>query len=118
MIEKNTYGTAIDLGTTTIACYLWDITGKRLLGKNSRMNPQAVFGADIVSRMVYCEKSPGNFNRLREKTAGEISGMIFDLCKNAGIDSSEIKKSSCSRKYCYVSYLCGMQHSRAVESAV
>lgn len=40
---------AVDIGTTTVAAYLTE--NGRLLATESRKNPQAAFGADVVSRL-------------------------------------------------------------------
>lgn len=40
---------AVDIGTTTVAAYLTE--NGRLLDTESRKNPQAAFGADVVSRL-------------------------------------------------------------------
>ena len=44
-------GAAVDIGTTTVALYLYDLENGRLLDTGSERNPQAVFGADVISRM-------------------------------------------------------------------
>lgn len=42
---------AFDIGTTSVVCFLLDgMTGKEL-GKASMLNPQTVFGADVISRI-------------------------------------------------------------------
>ena len=59
--EKTTdavhYGVAFDLGTTTIAAMLWDLSSgsdeKTPLATAAAENPQSVFGADVVSRIDY-----------------------------------------------------------------
>ena len=47
------YGVAIDLGTTTVACYLIDLNSGRQLAVQSIQNPQAGYGADVISRIHY-----------------------------------------------------------------
>lgn len=42
---------AVDIGTTTVVAYLID--NGRILAAESRKNPQAAFGADVVSRIQY-----------------------------------------------------------------
>ena len=44
---------ALDIGTTTIAAYL--IGNGQVLATESRKNPQAVFGADVVSRIRHAQ---------------------------------------------------------------
>jgi len=44
-------GIAIDLGTTTLAAQLLDLAAGRVLGVRTALNPQAAYGADIMSRI-------------------------------------------------------------------
>ena len=44
-------GISFDVGTTTLAGMLWDLKGGILLGAETAANPQAVFGADVISRI-------------------------------------------------------------------
>lgn len=48
---------AIDIGTTTVAAYL--LENGRVLATESRKNPQASFGADVISRLQYARKGHG-----------------------------------------------------------
>ena len=45
---------AIDIGTTTVAAYLME--DGQILATACRMNPQAAFGADVVSRIQHAKK--------------------------------------------------------------
>jgi len=49
--ERSGLGIAIDLGTTTIAAQLIDLRSGRILGVETQLNPQSVFGSDIMSRI-------------------------------------------------------------------
>ena len=51
------YGLAVDIGTTTITAGLADIAIKKELLSIVDFNPQARFGADIISRLDYCVKN-------------------------------------------------------------
>lgn len=44
-------GIAIDLGTTTIAAQIVDLASGAVLGVETELNPQARFGADVMSRI-------------------------------------------------------------------
>lgn len=44
-------GIAIDLGTTTIAAQIVDLASGKVLGLETALNPQAVFGTDVMSRI-------------------------------------------------------------------
>ncbi len=47
------YGAAIDIGTTTIACYIYKFPECTLVKERCVPNPQGAFGADVISRMEF-----------------------------------------------------------------
>jgi uncharacterized 2Fe-2S/4Fe-4S cluster protein (DUF4445 family) len=51
-VEKS-YGAAVDIGSTTIALYLCDLGTGEILAAESEMNPQIVYGEDVMSRIQY-----------------------------------------------------------------
>ncbi len=51
--ETAQYGLSIDFGTTTVAARLYKLPSGEFIGEAVRQNPQALYGADIISRIVY-----------------------------------------------------------------
>lgn len=49
--KKNGKLLAFDIGTTSVVCFLLDGMTGRELAKSSMLNPQTVFGADVISRI-------------------------------------------------------------------
>ena len=47
------FGVAIDVGTTTLVAQLLDLSRGEVLAVRTALNPQARFGADIMSRVAY-----------------------------------------------------------------
>ena len=74
------YGIAVDLGTTTIAVYLGNLQTGEILGVETARNPQASFGADVVSRITAGAdpKSAATMTGLARET---ISACIRTLCR-------------------------------------
>ncbi|HPU17131.1 MAG TPA: 2Fe-2S iron-sulfur cluster-binding protein, partial [Bacillota bacterium] len=50
--ETAQYGLSIDFGTTTVAARLYKLPSGEFIGEAVRQNPQALYGADIISRIV------------------------------------------------------------------
>ena len=48
---SNHIGVAVDIGTTTLAAYWYDLTCGQLIDQRSSANPQRIFGADVISRI-------------------------------------------------------------------
>jgi len=51
-VEK-AYGIAIDIGTTTVVGYLCDLTTGEVVATESMMNPQTIYGEDVMARITY-----------------------------------------------------------------
>ncbi len=78
-------GVAVDLGTTTLAAQLLDLNTADVLGVQTGLNPQAAFGADVMSRVQYALSGTGK-TMLCDLIRDGISSLIADLRKNAGVD--------------------------------
>ena len=74
------YGLAVDIGTTTVVGYLFDLTDGRLLGVDSALNRQSVHGSDVVSRIEYALTAPEGSSRLQEEACDTINRIIDKLC--------------------------------------
>ena len=83
----SSYGAAIDIGTTTIAASLYNTSGT-ILAQSSMLNPQSVFGADVVSRIEAALK--GENNALAQSIAKALDETICDLAKKTSIKPDEI----------------------------
>lgn len=47
------YGLAVDIGTTTVAMQLYDLTSGQLMSESLKANAQGAYGADVISRIQY-----------------------------------------------------------------
>jgi len=82
------FGVAVDLGTTTVAAYLFELAGGKLLNEAAAMNPQARFGADVISRLDFSLK--GERQALAAAARGCIAELTEKLCGGAGIQSADV----------------------------
>ena len=81
------YGVAIDIGTTTLAARMFDAQG-RMLSETSCLNPQAEFGADVVSRI---EAALAGENEAQADTIRKaLDRLLLVLAESAKIDAKEI----------------------------
>lgn len=53
---RDRYILAYDIGSTTVVCYLLDGISGEELAKESILNPQTAYGADVISRIEYVLK--------------------------------------------------------------
>lgn len=71
-------GVAVDVGTTTLVAQLLDRRSGRVLGVRTALNPQAAFGADVMSRIQHA-LTPEGLRRLRDLIRAEIGRMVEEL---------------------------------------
>lgn len=84
------YGIAVDIGTTTIAAYLYDLNTGRHIDTFSTMNPQRKFGADVLSRIDYTINSGTGLESMHSEIINCINGIIKDFAARNKIEISDI----------------------------
>lgn len=90
---ENTYGIAVDLGTTTIAVYLCNISKKEVISSISIKNPQAIYGDDAISRIGYIGHSFENLNKLKTIVAKTVNWAISKLLSSFEDQGVSLSKS-------------------------
>ena len=99
-------GVAVDLGTTTMACYLFDLASGTLLARGGLANPQAPYGADVISRIHAC--SQGALAELQQRAAHGIAAEAARLCAEAGVDAQRITRWAVAGNTVMEHILCGI----------
>jgi uncharacterized 2Fe-2S/4Fe-4S cluster protein (DUF4445 family) len=84
------FGLALDIGTTTVVGYLFDLCQGTLVGFDSALNRQSSIGSDVVSRIEYALNTPDGLSRLQKMVVETINHIIENLCSAAGISSENI----------------------------
>jgi uncharacterized 2Fe-2S/4Fe-4S cluster protein (DUF4445 family) len=79
-------GIAVDVGTTTIAAQLLDLSSGKVLGLRTGLNPQAAHGTDVMSRVLYALSNPGLTPLIRNA----IGGMAAEMAGARGAELREI----------------------------
>ncbi len=82
------FGVAVDLGTTRIACQLWDLHRRALVGEIDRQNPQVRFGADILTRIQAAE-NPEGLIQLRNCVVEEINRAVAFLAREQSLETND-----------------------------
>lgn len=88
--SKRLYGIAVDIGTTTIACYLVDLKDGKVIDIESGVNSQKIYGADVISRINYTMEKPNGTSVLKDCVVDQINEMTERLCKRSDIDRKDI----------------------------
>ena len=80
-------GVAVDLGTTTIAAALVDITSGKTIGTCTKLNPQRTFGADVMSRI---SASREHLDELQSLALGVVREITEKLCADFAVSAPEL----------------------------
>ena len=84
------YGVAVDVGSTTIAVHLCDLSSGKVLASAGRMNPQIRFGEDLMSRVSYVMMHPGGDQEMTTTVRAAIDALFAEVAGQAKIDSNDI----------------------------
>lgn len=84
------YGIAFDIGTTTLVGILLDMTTGEEISIATSINPQTVYGDDIITRVKMCRETPEGLSVLQKSILTAINAMINTLLKNSGISEQSV----------------------------
>ena len=84
------YGVAVDVGSTTVAAYLCELSTGELITTSSMMNPQVAYGEDVMSRISYTLTNPEGLGQLHRTIIEGLNGLLEDLAGQVGIQAEEI----------------------------
>ncbi len=82
------YCVGIDIGTTTLAVYLYTPEGT-CGAVRSCHNQQAVFGDDVISR-IHAAQSPKALHQMQTVVTGQLTELIESVCRTAHITPADI----------------------------
>ena len=84
------FGIAIDIGSTTVAGHLIDLTTGEVMSSSGVMNPQIRFGEDLMSRVSYVMMNKGGEKELTTVIRNAIDELVHELAEKASITSDKI----------------------------
>ncbi|MCG8597772.1 MAG: ASKHA domain-containing protein [Kiloniellales bacterium] len=84
------YGLAVDVGSTTIAAHLCNLSTGEVVASGGVMNPQIRFGEDLMSRVSYVMMHPGGDAELTAAVREGLARLIGEVAEEAGVAVEEI----------------------------
>ena len=84
------YGIAVDVGSTTVAGHLIDLTSGEVVASAGVMNPQIRFGEDLMSRVSYVMMNPGGDKELTTAIRTSLNALALELCSKASVAAGEV----------------------------
>ena len=88
--HENLYGLAIDVGSTTVAAHLTNLSTGQIAASAGIMNPQIRFGEDLMSRVSYVMMNPGGEQELTGAIRGALQQLAESVASQAEIELTDI----------------------------
>ncbi|MBR5588675.1 MAG: DUF4445 domain-containing protein, partial [Phascolarctobacterium sp.] len=98
------YGVAVDIGTTTIVARLYDSNGNAI-DNCSMLNPQAAWGADVISRIEAALTNEAS--KITQSTLKAIDTLVTEMCNSNGLSNADIQSAVITGNTVMLSLLTG-----------
>lgn len=106
------YGAAFDLGTTTVAGYLFDLNSGEEMAVKSLMNPQRGYGGDVIARIKHVrDRGQAALDELQQALRSGVNALLKLLCREALIDPHCVYKAVFAGNPTMVHFLLGLDPS-------
>jgi len=89
------YGAAIDIGSTSVALYVFNLTTGEPVYEKAAMNPQIRFGEDLMSRVSYIMMNKGAEEKLTAAIQKQIKDMLAEAAKVLELGDDQIVDVIC-----------------------
>jgi uncharacterized 2Fe-2S/4Fe-4S cluster protein (DUF4445 family) len=93
-LHEAVFGLAVDIGSTTIAAHLCDLTSGEVVASAGTMNPQIRFGEDLMSRVSYSMMNPGGAVLMTAAVREALNGLATDVARAAGVTPEDILEAT------------------------
>lgn len=84
--DDKIYAAAVDIGTTSVAISVLDISSARVVERASFVNPQISFGLDVLSRMSAAIDLKDNLYKMQEQITKAIEENIIKIFNKHSLD--------------------------------
>lgn len=89
-MQDESFGIAVDLGTTTIAMQLVALKTREVCAVHTAVNHQRIYGADVIARIK--ASTDGKKDALRKSIQKDLQEGFYELIKKAGIVNGSVKE--------------------------
>ncbi|UCC51854.1 MAG: DUF4445 domain-containing protein [Anaerolineaceae bacterium] len=92
---EGVYGLAVDIGSTTIAGHLCNLRTGDILATESMMNPQVVYGEDLMSRISYVTTHRDGLRKMQKAIVDALNKLASKAARSAGLRALQIQEMVC-----------------------
>jgi uncharacterized 2Fe-2S/4Fe-4S cluster protein (DUF4445 family) len=93
-LHETVFGLAVDIGSTTIASHLCDLTSGEVVASAGAMNPQIRFGEDLMSRVSYSMMNPGGAALMTAAVREALNALAAEVAASAGVSPEDIMEAT------------------------
>jgi uncharacterized 2Fe-2S/4Fe-4S cluster protein (DUF4445 family) len=90
--REESYGLAVDIGTTTVAAYFCNLSTMEVMDTVSMMNPQCKYGEDVMSRITYHMMNPGGLEKMSSDIVEALNTLIDEAIAGTYPPKKKVKK--------------------------
>jgi uncharacterized 2Fe-2S/4Fe-4S cluster protein (DUF4445 family) len=91
-LDQEGYGLAVDMGTTSIATCLLDLSTARPLDIKAAANPQLPWGDEIISRLGLADENAETARQLNSLVWQTVNEQLRSLCLRNGVSRGRIRR--------------------------
>ncbi len=103
-----TFGLAVDLGTSTVVAELVDLKTGQVVDRAAAVNAQNSYGADVVSRITFAFENPDNLRRLKNAAVQLINDLVAGMSRRSGVPRHRIYDAVVAGNTTMNHILCGV----------
>ncbi len=89
-LVENSYGLAVDIGTTTVVGYLTDLHSGKVVAVDSMMNPQVAYGEDVMSRITYAMSHEDGLSKMNQVIIEGLNKIVKNATESAGLTPEDV----------------------------
>ena len=93
-LHEKAFGMAVDVGSTTIAAHLCDLSSGEVVASAGVMNPQIRFGEDLMSRVSYVMMNPGGEREMTAAVREALNTLAAEVAQRAGVQPTDILEAT------------------------
>ncbi|MFA5531928.1 MAG: ASKHA domain-containing protein [Thiohalomonadaceae bacterium] len=110
-------GVAVDIGTTNISLALWNLRDGVPMAERRALNPQAGFGADVVSRLLAADASRDSAAALSRCLVEAIRDGLWDISAREGFELRQVVRITLVANTAMLALLTDCGHGHLLQPA-
>ncbi len=106
-VSANSYGVAVDVGTTTVVAHLLNLSTAETIDAEATYNSQIKYGDDYIQRIIYAEQHDA-MEIMQEVLVEDINHLISTLVKRNKLNIHDINAVVCAGNTVMTHFLLGL----------